>query len=113
MPYINTDSLLTKEGVFDEQLFRESAEIIVSKLAEYLADSSTRGLALSNPYDLSQTAKEIMRQGKNSSTLYNQEKLEAIIDLYIKTGIQVYSPGYMGRQFSGVMPLAGLIDLIS
>ncbi|NET50798.1 MAG: aminotransferase class V-fold PLP-dependent enzyme [Merismopedia sp. SIO2A8] len=26
---------------------------------------------------------------------------------------QVHSPGYMGRQFSGVIPLAGVIDLIS
>ncbi|MFM6486581.1 MAG: pyridoxal phosphate-dependent decarboxylase family protein [Dolichospermum sp.] len=113
MPYIDTESFITKEGVFGDQLFRESAEIVVSKLEKYLADSSIRGLALSNPYDLSQTAKEIMNQGQKDRTLCNQEKLEAIIDLYIKTGIQVYSPGYMGRQFSGVIPLAGLIDLIS
>ena len=113
MQYIDTESLITKEGVFDDQLFRQSAEIVVSKLEKYLADSSIRGLALSNPYDLSQTAKEIMNQGQNDKALCNQEKLEAIIDLYIKTGIQVYSPGYMGRQFSGVIPLAALIDLIS
>ncbi|NEP28149.1 aminotransferase class V-fold PLP-dependent enzyme [Moorena sp. SIO3I6] len=102
-----------KEGVFDHQLFRKSADIIISKLEKYLADSSTRGLALTNPYDLSQTAKDIMNQGQKNTATYNQEKLEAIIDLYIKTGIQVYSPGYMGRQFSGVIPLAGLIDLMS
>ena len=121
MQYIDTENLITKdtenlittEGLFDDQLFRQSAEIVVSKLEKYLADSSIRGLALSNPYDLSQTAKEIMNQGQNDKALCNQEKLEAIIDLYIKTGIQVYSPGYMGRQFSGIIPLAGLIDLIS
>jgi L-2,4-diaminobutyrate decarboxylase len=46
MQYIDTESLITKEGVFDDQLFRQSAEIVVSKLEKYLADSSIRGLAL-------------------------------------------------------------------
>ncbi|MGR9054134.1 MAG: pyridoxal phosphate-dependent decarboxylase family protein [Gammaproteobacteria bacterium] len=41
------------------------------------------------------------------------EILSEILDLYISTGIQVHSPGYMGRQFSGVIPLAGVVDFVS
>lgn len=99
--------------VFDPQLFRKNAEIVVSKLEKYLADSSIRGLALTNPYVLLQAAKDLMSEEHESIASLNEEKLGAIIDLYIKTGIQVHSPGYMGRQFSGVIPLAGVIDFIS
>ncbi len=97
--------------VFDPQLFRKNAEMVISKLEEYLADSSIRGLSLTNPYILLQAAKDLMTSEGGVVTV--EEKLAAIIDLYIKTGIQVHSPGYMGRQFSGVIPLAAVIDLIS
>ncbi|MEA5582384.1 aminotransferase class V-fold PLP-dependent enzyme [Nodularia harveyana UHCC-0300] len=103
----------TGEDVFDPDLFRKSAEIVISKLEKYLAESSIRGLEQSNPYVLLEAAKDLMTEEYQSIPAFNPEKLEAIIDLYIKTGIQVYSPGYMGRQFSGVIPLAGLIDLLS
>jgi L-2,4-diaminobutyrate decarboxylase len=100
--------------VFDPQLFRKNAEIVIAKLEKYLADSSIRGLELTNPYLLLQAAKDLMSEKhKGIASLDEEEKLEAIIDLYIKTGIQVHSPGYMGRQFSGVIPLAGVIDFIS
>ncbi len=101
--------------VFDPQLFRKNAEIAISKLERYLADSSIRGLALTDPSVLFQAAKDLMtgEYAGISSNGSNEEKLGAIIDLYLKTGIQVYSTGYMGRQFSGVIPLSGVIDLIS
>ena len=98
---------------FNPQLFRKNAEIILSKLEKYLSDSSIRGLALTNPFTLLQAAKDLMTQEDEDITSTEENRLEAIIDLYIKTGIQVHSPGFMGRQFSGVIPLAGLIDLIS
>ena len=111
---INTDQRKNSGAdVFDPELFRKSAEIVIAKLEKYLGESSIRGLALSNPYVLLETAKDLMNEENESIPAFDQEKLEAIIDLYIKTGIPVYSPGYMGRQFSGVIPLAGLIDLIS
>ena len=33
----DTENLITNEGLFDDQLFRQSAEIVVSKLEKYLA----------------------------------------------------------------------------
>ncbi|MER5862907.1 aminotransferase class V-fold PLP-dependent enzyme [Kitasatospora sp. NPDC002040] len=44
---------------------------------------------------------------------FDEEKLAGIIDLYLRTGIAVHSPGAMGRQFSGVVPLAGVIDFVT
>ncbi|MCP2727316.1 pyridoxal phosphate-dependent decarboxylase family protein [Limnofasciculus baicalensis] len=100
-----------KLDAFSPKLFRKNAEIVISKLEKYLADSSIRGLALTNPDVLLQTAKDLM--ASEGEGIADEEKLAAIIDLYIKTGIQVHSPGYMGRQFSGTIPLAGVIDLVS
>jgi len=98
--------------VFDPQLFRENAEIVISKLENYLADSSIRGLALTDPSVLLQAAKDLMTEEYEGIASLDEEKLEAIIDLYIKTGIQVHSPGYMGRQFSGVIPFSAVFDMI-
>ncbi len=99
--------------VFEPKLFRKNAELAISKLEKYLADSSIRGLALTEPSVLMQEAKKLMTKETNGLASLLEEKLEAIIDLYIKTGISVHSPGYMGRQFSGVIPLAAVIDFIS
>ncbi len=96
-----------KLDVFDPQLFRKNGEMVIAKLENYLGDFSIRGLALTDPSVLLQTAKDLM-----TSEIEDEEKLGAIIDLYIRTGIQVHSPGYMGRQFSGVIPLASIIDFM-
>jgi L-2,4-diaminobutyrate decarboxylase len=107
----NTQENLESE-LFDPGLFRKHAELIVEKLEKYLGDSSIRGLALTKPSVLMQAARDLTRRGV-ADPHTDEQKLGAIIDLYIKTGIQVYSRGYMGRQFSGVFPLAGLVDLAS
>ncbi len=98
----------SQKDPFDPRLFRRNAEIAISRLEEYLADPSIKGLALTDPSELLATTRNLM-----NSAGPPDEKLGAIIDLYIKTGIQVHSPGYMGRQFSGVVPLAGIFDFIS
>jgi L-2,4-diaminobutyrate decarboxylase len=99
--------------LFDPRLFRKNAELIIEKLERYLGDPSIRGLALTDPSQLMQTAKALTRRGAADTAEANEKKLAEIIDLYIKTGIQVYSPGYMGRQFSGAFPLSGIVDLVS
>ncbi|SEF86917.1 Pyridoxal-dependent decarboxylase conserved domain-containing protein [Nonomuraea solani] len=98
---------------FDVGLFRESSETTVAKLEKHLADLSIKGLALTEPSALSRAARALMTTEQENIAGYDEEKLGAIIDLYVKTGIQVQSPGYMGRQFSSTVPLAGVIDFVS
>lgn len=102
-----------KHDVFDPLLFRENAQLAISILESYLTDTSIRGLALIQPADLLQKAKGLMIGEYEGIAPLDKGKLAAIIDLYIKTGIQVHSVGYMGHQFSGAIPLAGVFDLIS
>jgi L-2,4-diaminobutyrate decarboxylase len=97
---------------FDLKAFRASVETVVQKLESYLADTSIRGLDLIPPESLTRAARALMT-GNSAAGGLDQDRLAEIVDLYIRTGIQVHSPGYMGRQFSGVVPLAGVIDFVS
>lgn len=97
---------------FDPQLFDENSRTTAARLARYLADTSIRGLALTDPAILSKEARALMVEGGGHAP-FDAKRLEAILDLYIRTGIQVHSPGSMGRQFSGVVPLSGIVDFVS
>jgi len=101
-----------KPDVFDHNLFKNNAEMIIAKLEEYLADKSIRGLSMQDPAKLMELAKSLMTDQHDNVPLLDTDKFGKIINLYIKTGIQVHSPGFMGRQFSGVIPLAAAFDMI-
>jgi L-2,4-diaminobutyrate decarboxylase len=98
---------------FDVQLFRESTESVLAKLEKHLADLSIRGLELVEPAQLTRMARALMTTEREKPATFDETRLAEIVDLYIRTGIQVHSPGYMGRQFSGVVPLSGVIDFVS
>jgi L-2,4-diaminobutyrate decarboxylase len=98
---------------FDPQQFRVSSEAAIAKLQDHLADPAIRGLELTDPALLTRAARALMTATRDRVATFDGTRLSDILDLYIRTGIQVHSPGYMGRQFSGVVPLAGVVDLVS
>ncbi|WP_157431052.1 pyridoxal phosphate-dependent decarboxylase family protein [Actinomadura macra] len=100
-------------AAFDPRLFRENSQAAVAHLESHLSDLSVRGLELTDPVVLSEAARALMTTEQESVAPFDEKKLAAILELYVKTGIQVHSPGYMGRQFSGTVPLAGVIDFVS
>lgn len=101
------------EDLFDADRFASYATLAVDRLADHLADQSIRGLALTDPAQVLAAAAKLTRGGTPDDPELHQQKLAEIIDLYARTGIQVYSPGYMGRQFSGPFPVTAVIDLVS
>ncbi len=100
-------------AAFDPHLFRRNSELAAGRLETYLADLSVRGLDLTDPAVLARAARSLMATGHEGVAAFDEKRLAGIIDLYVRTGIQVHSPGYMGRQFSGAVPLAGVIDFVS
>lgn len=100
-------------ATFDPRLFRESSETALALLEEHLADHSVRGLNLTDPAVLLRAARALMTTESRHVAKFDAKRLGAILDLYIRTGLPVHSPGYMGRQFSGVVPLAAIVDLVS
>ena len=97
---------------FDQDTFRQYAEIILDKLGAYLRDERVRGLKMVDPQELTRAARSLMSASREAVTQPDLAVFAKLVDLYIETGIQVHSPGYMGRQFSGIIPLAGAIDMI-
>ncbi|SED16825.1 L-2,4-diaminobutyrate decarboxylase [Tenacibaculum sp. MAR_2009_124] len=104
--------LVDYKKVFDTLLFEEQSELILTKIENYLTQSKSelRGVNVQNPQDLMTEVLGVMNS-QNDKNL--NEKLSNIVDLYLKTGVQANSPGYMGRQFSSVFPIAGVFDFIS
>src|ERR1035437_9056748 len=102
----------TSTDVFDQEIFQEYSEIIIGKLGAYLNDKSIRGLKMMDPHELTKLARNLMTKNHEWISEPDPVRFGKLIDLYIQTGIQVHSPGYMGRQFSGIIPLAGAIDMI-
>lgn len=99
-------------AAFDPGRFHDGAVNIVRRLTTYLVDQSVRGLDLLHPEALLKAARELMTLERQGIADFDADRVNQIVDLYTETGIPVYSPGYMGRQFSGVVPLASLIDLV-
>jgi L-2,4-diaminobutyrate decarboxylase len=99
--------------VFGAEAFRTLAGTAVDRLAEHIADETVRGLDLTDPERLLAVARSLMTAERDEIAPLDPERLSAILDLYVRTGIQVHSPGSMGRQFSGTLPLAGVVELVA
>lgn len=99
---------------FDAGLFTDNSRTAVARLEHHLRETSEiRGLKLTDPAALTRAARELMTTQDEEVADFDDKRLAGIIDLYLSTGIQVHSPGYMGRQFSGVVPLAGVMDFVT
>ncbi|GAB2837613.1 pyridoxal-dependent decarboxylase [Actinocorallia aurea] len=97
---------------FDSALFLRAVEQCAMRLRGFLDDPEIKGLDLIEPAVLMKAARELMTSEKTEIAAFDGGRLHRIVDLYLSTGIQVHSPGYMGRQFSGTVPLGGLMDLV-
>jgi L-2,4-diaminobutyrate decarboxylase len=97
---------------FDPTILRTATKVAVEKLKKNVSNDAARGLKLSSPDTLMAFVERYSQLNSDPSN-FDIERFKDIIDLYIATGIPVYSPGYMGRQFSGVMPISGLTDLLT
>ena len=99
---------------FDAKVFRLGAEAAAERLEAHVAGrSSSRVLDLTEPDELMREARALMSTESEQPTSFDGRRLAGIIDLYVSKGIQLYSPGAMGRQFAGVVPLAGVIDFVT
>ncbi|MDX6741289.1 pyridoxal phosphate-dependent decarboxylase family protein [Actinocorallia sp. A-T 12471] len=97
---------------FDPARFQRAVEQCAVRLRSHLDDPEIKGLDLIDPSVLTKTARDLMTAERVAIAPFDEHRLARIVDLYLSTGIQVHSPGYMGRQFSGTVPLAGLVDLV-
>jgi L-2,4-diaminobutyrate decarboxylase len=102
------------EAAYSTKEFRKISEVVVTALDRYLQQiDPVCGLTLTDPAVLKRKARNLMTTESEAVAPFDENRLRKIIDLYTSTGIQVHSKGYMGRQFSGVLPLSGIFDLVN
>ncbi len=104
----------SRPEAFGPKVLRVGVEAAAERLEAHLAGrASPRVLDLTEPSELMRQARALMSQEHGAVPDFDGERLSRIIDLYVSKGIQLYSPGAMGRQFSGVVPLAGVIEFVT
>lgn len=80
-------------------------------LAGYLRDERTMGVELPAPDDLRARAEALMVAPQGGRM--DAQRLADVIDLYLSTAIHLRSTGYMARQFSSVIPVTAVFDMVT
>lgn len=96
----------------NHEVFRNKLASIVPLLEEYLLEDTPRGVKMSAPGTLYQKARELMMEGRGSEP-DNDLRFQDIVKLYLDTGLFVHSTGSLGRQYSGNIPMAALMDMVN
>lgn len=97
-------------NAFDVESFNTAVDIAAGKLSELLESDEIQGVVLERPNTLLAAARALMVGAKDS---FDAKRFAEILDLYIRTGIKVNSRGYMARQFSSVVPVSAVFDMVS
>jgi L-2,4-diaminobutyrate decarboxylase len=100
------------KNVFSQKTFSESVRVASERINELIRFSQIQGVKLEQPDQLMSAARSLMSSA-NSEFVFDKERFARILDLYISTGIKVHSRGYMARQFSAVMPVSAVFDMVS
>ncbi|MDI2090899.1 pyridoxal phosphate-dependent decarboxylase family protein [Commensalibacter oyaizuii] len=96
---------------FNPSLVSDFLECIDQKITHLLQDKSKHGVHLIQPSNLMNIVKQLTTKDFEHKTPL--ERFNSIIDLHIRTGIRVNSTGYMARQFSSVVPVAAMYDMVA
>ncbi|MDL2329591.1 aminotransferase class V-fold PLP-dependent enzyme [Desulfosarcina sp. OttesenSCG-928-A07] len=104
------------EAAYDAEVFSHAVDIARSRLRQCLRDQ-TGGVTLVPPKRLMEEARSLMvdsHMGQDIAAVqFDPERFAALVDLHIRTGIKVYSPTALARQFSFVFPVSAVFNLVS
>ncbi|QIG95536.1 pyridoxal phosphate-dependent decarboxylase family protein [Bradyrhizobium sp. 6(2017)] len=99
------------EAFFSVRDFTVAAHQAVERLADMLSNDKVEGVRLQRPSDLMAKARSLMTAADLGR--FEPRRFADILELYLETGIKVNSRGYMGRQFSSVMPVTAIFEMVS
>lgn len=99
------------DEAFSTDTLETATSIALEALTEYLDDDVLAGVTLVPPQQLLAEARELMREGSGDGR-FPAERFRQIIDLYLRTAIHLRSRGYMGRQFSSVLPATSAFEMV-
>ncbi len=96
---------------FSLQSFVDAARIVSDKLHDFLQGDRIQGVSLEPPLALLSAARALMADPESAG--FDAKRFSDILDLYLRTTIKVHSRGYMARQFSSVVPVSAVFDMIT
>ncbi|WP_050999303.1 pyridoxal phosphate-dependent decarboxylase family protein [Bradyrhizobium elkanii] len=99
------------ESSFNVRDFTAAAHWAIERLADVLSRDDVEGLRLQRPVDLMASARDLMTAADLGR--FDVRRFADIVELYLETGIKVNSRGYMGRQFSSVMPVTAVFEMVA
>lgn len=99
--------------VFCSDSFRNYVETAMPALVHYLDDNTPKGVDVYDPSVLIGMARELMVGDTGTPAPFDKDRFRRILNLYMRTGLFVHTPGSMGRQYSGTFPLAAVTDMVS
>jgi L-2,4-diaminobutyrate decarboxylase len=99
-------------NAFSPTTFDVSVSVTVEKIGELLRSRKIEGVKLEDPGRLMAEARALMVDN-GDPIAFSQERFRRIVDLYLRTAIRVGSTGYMGRQFSSVIPISAVFDMVT
>ena len=99
------------ENAFSTDTLRAATDVALNALVEYLDTDSVAGVTLVPPNELLVKARELMRTDVSDGT-FQPERFGDLLDLYLRTAIRLRSRGYMGRQFSSVLPATSAFEMV-
>ncbi|EIZ77935.1 Diaminobutyrate decarboxylase [Novosphingobium sp. Rr 2-17] len=107
---IQADRLQKLTHAFDTADFSHAVAVAHERLAAHLEKDDLEVLKQEPPAGLMRQARALMTKGEGE---FSPDRFADILDLYLRTGIQVNSRGYMARQFSSVVPVSAVFDMVS
>lgn len=99
------------DGYFNSAAFAQASNVASYKLVKLLSRKDIEGVKLRSPATLVEQARALMTDEPGAP--FDLQRFSDILDLYIETGIKVNSRGYMARQFSSVVPVSAVFDMVS
>lgn len=102
---------LDLDEVFSVETLKTANDVALESLVAYLEEDALVGVHLVPPNELLVKARELMSTDSGDGH-FPVERFREIIDLYLRTAIHLRSRGYMGRQFSSVLPVTGVFEMI-
>ena len=102
------------QAAFSVESFEQAVALAQGRLAALLKRQCIEGVSPLPPQRLKDLAQSLMRAETSSADgRLGHDRFAQILDLYLATGIKVRSPGYMARQFSSVLPVSAVFDMVT
>jgi L-2,4-diaminobutyrate decarboxylase len=98
---------------FDRTDIMEFIRIATKALVPFIDSSTANSYVKRDPVELLEEIRKIQKLSTDPLTAHDYSNtVKVLIDVVLASGIRTYSPRFIGRQYSGTFPLAGIMEWV-